>query len=386
MLALAFFGLVARPDLPREVDLRKAYERYGLTVCQQNGPLCWDYTVVGLLEFELAQRRKEATRLSPGFLSWAASATDSESGAGSNFGRAYRGLERYGIAPLSLGGDPDGNGVGSVPDAETLKSASGLGRIEVRWIRFWNNRDRLSPDQLQTIESEIAHGHPVAVGMRWPNRTAFAGAYMLTVPAPGDVFDGHCVALVGYRVDSTLPGGGAFLFRNSWGDRWADHGYAWMPFELLNICINDSLSVRVEPALTPAGPGTLELKAADLQPKDVRGPIPEVRGGRHPQLIFAPGKAGDQFALDLPVEKAGTYELRLVITRAQDYGTFSVKIGDTACSIDGSGPGVSRSNPIPCGKVRLHAGLNRIVISATGHDSASSGLLIGLNTIQLVPS
>src|SRR5579872_2119732 len=102
------FGFVAgrQPSLPARVDLRSTYVDYGLTVCNQRGPLCWDYTVVGLLEYELATQRHERDRLSSGFLSWAASATDSESNAGSNFGRAYRGLEKFGISSLALGGDP----------------------------------------------------------------------------------------------------------------------------------------------------------------------------------------------------------------------------------------------------------------------------------------
>ncbi|HVT13679.1 MAG TPA: C1 family peptidase [Fimbriimonadaceae bacterium] len=385
MLALALLGLVAFPDLPKHVDLRSTYERFGLSVCRQNGPLCWDYTVVGLLEYELAKQRRAATRLSPGFLSWAASATDSESHAGSNFGRAYRGLEKYGIAPLDLGGDPDGNGVGHVPDAGTLEAASKIGRIEVRWIRFWNNRDPLSEDQLRTIESEIAHGHPVAVGMRWPNRTGFSppGSYVLSVPDPSDVFDGHCVALVGYQLDSKYPGGGAFLFRNSWGEGWADHGYAWMPFGLLSFCINDSLSLRVEPPLNPAGPGTLEFQAADLSPVDVAGPTPIAR---RRQLYFPATKKGERFGLDLAVEKAGVYEARLIVTRAQDYGLFRAGINGVDAEIDGSGPGISRSNPLPLGKIRLRKGANRIVFTAIGHDSASTGFAIGLNAIQLVPS
>ncbi|MFI5384719.1 MAG: C1 family peptidase [Fimbriimonadales bacterium] len=285
MLALALCGLMAisPPEtLPSRVDLRKAYERYGLSVCQQNGPLCWDYTVVGLLEYELANDRRVATRLSPGFLSWAAMATDSESRAGSNFGRAYRGLERYGIAPLALGGDPDGSGRGQVPTADTLRAASGLGRIDVRWIRFWNNRDPLSKDQLETMEREIADGHPVAVGMRWPNRTTFtpAGSFLLTIPDPGDIFDGHCVALVGYTLNPKLSGGGAFLFRNSWGGNWADHGYAWMPFGLLNFCINDALSVRMGPALIPVGTGTLDFSAEQFSVKDVDGPAPAIQNMR----------------------------------------------------------------------------------------------------------
>ena len=31
------------------------------------------------------------------------------------------------------------------------------------------------------------------------------------------LFDGHSIALVGYRRDNAFPGGGYFVYRNSWG-------------------------------------------------------------------------------------------------------------------------------------------------------------------------
>ncbi|MFI5384720.1 MAG: hypothetical protein ACHQ50_01235 [Fimbriimonadales bacterium] len=91
--------------------------------------------------------------------------------------------------------------------------------------------------------------------------------------------------------------------------------------------------------------------------------------------------------VELPVDKSGTYELRLTITRAQDYGRFKVGVeGAPTTSIDGAGPGYSRSNAIPCGKVRMHAGTNRVTFTVEGHGSASTGLYLGLDSIQLVPS
>lgn len=398
MLALAVCSLTlgtAVPSLPDSVDLRSGYSRYGLSVCRQSGPLCWDYTVVGLLEYELATGRHGATRLSPGFLSWAATATDHESQAGSNFGRAYRGLEKYGIAPLELGGDPDANGKGRTPSAEALEAAGGLGQVDVRWIRFWNNSERLSSDQFQAIESELAAGHPVAVGMRWPNHTAFVAGkpFLMKVPAENDIFDGHCVALVGYTKAPDAPGGGAFLFRNSWGEEWADHGYGWMPFALLSFCINDALSVRIAQPLKPAGPDTELQEAEDLAIENVDGPRPTVqdmsRFGRtwrgQKQVFFQASKAGEGFALALPVAKPGDYELRLRIGRAQDYGIFKVSIGGASATIDGSGPGYSRSNWLSCGTARLRAGTNRLTFTVQGHDSASSGLAVGIDALELLP-
>jgi len=49
---VAFSG---QSKLPSSVSLRGQYERAGLTVCSQNGPLCWDYTLIGLLEYVKAR-------------------------------------------------------------------------------------------------------------------------------------------------------------------------------------------------------------------------------------------------------------------------------------------------------------------------------------------
>lgn len=36
---------------------------------------------------------------------------------------------------------------------------------------------------------------------------------------------GHWVVIVGWRDDPEVKNGGYWICRNSWGDRWGDHGY-----------------------------------------------------------------------------------------------------------------------------------------------------------------
>lgn len=46
--------------------------------------------------------------------------------------------------------------------------------------------------------------------------------------SPSDVSNGsHCVVLVGYDDCSS-----EFMFANSWGDDWGDHGYGYIPYEV----------------------------------------------------------------------------------------------------------------------------------------------------------
>jgi C1A family cysteine protease len=48
----------------------------------------------------------------------------------------------------------------------------------------------------------------------------------------------HALCMVGYQDDHSVPGGGYFIVRNSWGTDWATEcpdgrGYGWMPYEYL---------------------------------------------------------------------------------------------------------------------------------------------------------
>ena len=45
------------------------------------------------------------------------------------------------------------------------------------------------------------------------------------------ILGGHAVAVVGY--DDNLNGG-RFICRNSWGTNWGDHGYFYMPYQVIN--------------------------------------------------------------------------------------------------------------------------------------------------------
>jgi hypothetical protein len=395
MLAALIVALAASRDLPHQVDLRPVFERNGLTVCRQSGPLCWDYTVVGLLECELAQAGA-AKRLSPGYLLWAAEKTDRESNAGSNFGRAERGLRRFGIAPLVRGGEPDLQGHSPAETQDVVDDAQDLGVVETVWLRFWNASDRLTADQFRAIRENLAEGHAVGIGMRWPNRYAETSQepHMMSVPEPGKVFDGHCVALVGYRDDERIAGGGAFLFRNSWGANWGDAGYAWMPYEVLNRYVNDVVAVHLHPPLAKPTGDPIGFEAEDLKISSVRGPAPEVqdmtsrRGqwGGGQQLLFRGARSGDGFTLALAVSERGRYELRLLLTRAEEYGRYLVFVDGKKVSVaDGAGPGISRAPAVPISKLDLKAGKHSISFLLEGKGSASSNTFFGLDAIQLVP-
>lgn len=49
-------------------------------------------------------------------------------------------------------------------------------------------------------------------------------------PYGGVSSGGHAIGIVGYKIDSSVKGGGYYIIRNSWGSGCADNGYQYMPF------------------------------------------------------------------------------------------------------------------------------------------------------------
>jgi hypothetical protein len=156
---------------------------------------------------------------------------------------------------------------GIVPEATVPYQAMQVGNVALdvlatgkRWARFeadfvkaWDAANGASQSQLDRAVAYLDEDTPVAVGGWWPragqwSTTETAGVEVMSVPAIADketvLMDGHSVALVGYRRDSTFAGGGYFVFRNSWGGGWGDSGYGYMPFEYVRRFANDLVAYR----------------------------------------------------------------------------------------------------------------------------------------------
>jgi hypothetical protein len=55
----------------------------------------------------------------------------------------------------------------------------------------------------------------------------------------------HSVLIVGYKDDASAPGGGWFIMRNSWGERWAEKGYGYLSYDFMRDY--SGLSYAAEP-------------------------------------------------------------------------------------------------------------------------------------------
>jgi C1A family cysteine protease len=94
---------------------------------------------------------------------------------------------------------------------------------------------------LTQIKTKLAEGLPSMFGFSVYSSIDQAGkSGKIPYPAKGDkLLGGHAVMAVGYddkmKIRNASPGGpettGAILIRNSWGGKWGEKGYGWIPYE-----------------------------------------------------------------------------------------------------------------------------------------------------------
>jgi hypothetical protein len=98
-----------------------------------------------------------------------------------------------------------------------------------------------------------APGMPVIIASlvfnSWYRSAATHQSGKITLPLPGEapLPGGHAMLLVGYQDDPSVPGGGYFIVRNSWSDRWAARspeapGHALMPYAYVERCVVEAFT------------------------------------------------------------------------------------------------------------------------------------------------
>lgn len=232
------------PSRPASIDLRPNFKAWGLAPRRQGGRgTCSVFTVTGAIEYALAKRDGgRGTHLSVEYLNWASNDAIRHQADGGFFSDLWKGYLRHGICPeadmpYQAEYDPKLR-----PSDAARQSARELRRagLRLRWIKEWDVKTGLTDEQFLAIKDTLIKGWPVCGGFRWPKKERWDksadGGAVLRMAAPADVFDGHSVLLVGYRDDAALPGGGAFLIRNSGGGE-AD---AALPYAYVRAYMNDA--------------------------------------------------------------------------------------------------------------------------------------------------
>jgi hypothetical protein len=183
-------------------------------------------------------RQGHTPRLSIDFLNWASNKQCGDNQDGGFFSDLWKGFAAYGICteaemPYQSKLDPKRQ-----PDVEALADAKtrlSLG-LRLHWIKEWNVKTGLTDDEFAAIKRTLEQGWPVGSGLRWPKQEQWVGDVLQMCPSNA-VRDGHSVLLVGYRDDSSQPGGGVFVFRNT------SHGGldGAMPYAYAREYMNDAV-------------------------------------------------------------------------------------------------------------------------------------------------
>jgi C1A family cysteine protease len=197
---------------------------------------CVAFASIAYLEYHLASGVPKTRRLSEQFLYWACKESDQEPDREGTYVRVAAEVVRTRGSCLSrtwryaaLPGATEGQGP---PPAGAEQEA-----LELRWLEA----AKVAVGDLDLLRHTLEAKKPVVLSVyTFPNWDfpVVAETGEVTMPLPGADIDGaHAVCLVGYERNPRAPGGGAFVFRNSWGSKWAKSrgrygpGYGVLPFE-----------------------------------------------------------------------------------------------------------------------------------------------------------
>jgi hypothetical protein len=225
-----------RAFAPPTIDLRPEFERRKLGVRQQGRRgACQVFALVGVVEYQLS-RPAAPVELSEQFLMWAANeANRLERTEGFNPDLLVAGLKKHGVCRQALMPYVPRNEPIGKPSAEALRDARGRAGCAVLSIKHWTSAIGFTDKDLLTVRRHLDGGRPVTATFCWPEdlpaeQIVDCHHVLIDRAVDGKSKDGHGVILCGYGLDVQAPGGGYFLFRNSWGPGFADRGHARLTF------------------------------------------------------------------------------------------------------------------------------------------------------------
>jgi C1A family cysteine protease len=193
---------------------------------------CVAFASVAAREFLLPEGHP--SDLSEQFLYWACKARDDYGGPGTYVGVAMKVLEDTGVCteagwPYSFAKVP-GNEGQAPPPAGVETTAAGYRAA---------GYTPLGPRDVVAIKQVLAAGQLVVFAVpvyRYWSGDPIRVTGDVRMPLPqDDGRGGHAMLLAGYEDDLTVPGGGFFIVRNSWGEDWAFSsaiapGYCRLPY------------------------------------------------------------------------------------------------------------------------------------------------------------
>ena len=244
-----------------EVDLRPGIEKLGLNVRDQGSRgTCSVFATTFLIEYHAARTQKlNGLDLSEEYLNWAKNQASKTDVDGGKFSDIIRGYQEYGMVPES---DMPNEATftpkhPATPQKSLIAAGKSFSRFRFKFIKEWNNQKGMSDSELEATKAALRSGRPVATGIWWlahfetvmVDQVPLVKEYPRSANRNSDasknpMFDGHSIDLVGFHEGREFPGGGYFVFRNSFGPRFGHDGYGFLSFNYMRNYSNDALVIE----------------------------------------------------------------------------------------------------------------------------------------------
>lgn len=236
-----------RAWLPKVVDLTPNYPKPGYQGAQ---PSCVAWATTYAARSFLHGRAlgwqpiDPAEQMSPAYVYNRLRAPGTECTTTMSIVKALNLLKKEGA--VTLADFPDDIKTCNIPAPAALLGKAATYRLgNWRAIERERRSDEDSPMVIDDIKGALSRGEPVVFAM--PVAQDFydlAGDTVYThTGIAGDLH--HAMAVVGYSEDQQ-----AFRIINSWGDWWADNGYAWIGYATFKGLVNEAYALQ--PPSTPA--------------------------------------------------------------------------------------------------------------------------------------
>lgn len=253
--------MVFRSTRKAEVDLRPEISKLGLAIRDQgNRGTCSIFATTFLIEYHTARTTSANNlQLSEEYLNWAKNRANNESKDGGFFTEIIAGYQGYGIVPSTEMPYQAAFHPNERPRPKVIHDGQVVTRFPFTFIKDWDNSKGMTAAELEKAKNQLRHGHPVATGIWWLRNveTVTVDGVPLLKEYPrseenhkdaskNPMYDGHSIALVGFHEGQQFPGGGYFIFRNSFGTGFGDDGYGFLSFQYLRDYSNDAIAIEQE--------------------------------------------------------------------------------------------------------------------------------------------